>query len=181
MNQPQRIFDGLLVLQYRLGDRKSMGMLVKRHHQKLCRCAYRYTRDAEASRDIVQDSWKVVIRKLGTLKDPNKFGSWAMAIVTRRSLDYLAAQKRQKEIYREAMILRKLKEAEPEALSEKEALLGRLRATIFELSLEQQEVIRLFYVEGLPLTEIGQILHLPVGTVKSRLFHAREKLKQLLK
>ncbi len=104
-----------------------------------------------------------------------------MAIVTRRSLDYLAAQKRQKEIYREALLLRKQKEAEPEALSEKEALLGRLRATIYELSMEQQEVIRLFYVEGLPLTEIGQILHLPVGTVKSRLFHAREKLKQLLK
>jgi len=174
------IFDGLLVLQYRSGDRKALGILVTRYHRKLCRHAYWYIRDAEASADVVQDSWQMVIRHLGSLKDPNKFGPWAMKIVTRKSLDYLELKKRQKEMLQDELHTRQTEAAALDPLQHNREQLQRLKAAIGELSREHQEVLRLFYLEGYTLKDMGTILELSVGTVKSRLFHAREKLKTIL-
>lgn len=178
MQKTSGIFDGLLVLHYRGGDQKALEILVKRHHSRLCRHAFWYTRDREVSRDIVQDSWRTVILKLGSLKDPNKFGSWAMTIVTRKSLDHLKRVKQQREELRAGVdesvqMSGDLNEEDPKRLQS-------LKIAMKQLSREQQGVLRLFYLEGLTLIEISQILGLSVGTVKSRLFHAREHLKKLL-
>ncbi|WP_298488619.1 sigma factor [uncultured Maribacter sp.] len=84
-----KVFDGLLVLQYKSGDKKALGLLVKRYHAKFCKHAYWYTKDIDASKDIAQDSWRAIINSVYKLKDENSFGSWSLTIVTRKSLDYL--------------------------------------------------------------------------------------------
>ncbi len=172
------IFDGLLVLQYRGGDQKAMALLVKKHHSGLCRHAYWYTRDSEASRDIVQDSWRTIITKIGSLKDPNKFGSWAMTIVTRKSLDYLEKLKRQREQLKVTDRIEAVQDQEENENGDER--LRKLKLAMKQLSRDQQAVLRLFYLRGFTLIEIGNILGLSVGTVKSRLFHAREQLKKHL-
>lgn len=89
MNNATRIFDGFLVLHYRGGEPGALGMLAEPYYARLCGHAFWYTRDTEVSKDIVQDSWRQIIKNIRSLEDPNKFGSWAMTIVTRKSLDYL--------------------------------------------------------------------------------------------
>lgn len=177
MKTTEEAFDGLLVLEYQLGNKKSLSILVKRYHLRLCKHSYRYTKDVEASRDIVQDSWSTIIGKLHALKNPNSFGSWAIKIVTRKSLDYLKRIKKDrakmKEHYHDSKTF--------DGVCDNEAELKRLLEAIKDLPQNQQMVLRLFYLEEYSLKEIGDILNISVGTTKSRLFHAREKLKKIIK
>lgn len=177
MGNTNKIFDGLLVLQYQSGDQKALSLLVKRYHPRLCRHAFWYTRDMDASKDIVQDSWSVMVHKLGSIKDPNSFGSWATKIVTRKSLDYLNHNKKTRERMQAYAKLPRTDTETEEGESDRLKLQRGIRA----LPEDQQIVLRLFYTQEYSLKEISDILNISVGTVKSRLFHAREKLKTILK
>lgn len=173
------IFDGLLVLEYRAGDNRALEMLVKRHHSGLCRHAYWYTGDPDLSKDIVQECWRLVIDKMGSLKDPNKFGSWAKTIVSRKSMDYLRALQKEREYISNNST--DISSVNRDEHLESERQLELLKSAIKQLSADHQLILRLFYLEEHSLIEIGNILELSVGTVKSRLFHAREKLKSIIK
>ncbi|MEM9142097.1 MAG: sigma-70 family RNA polymerase sigma factor [Bacteroidota bacterium] len=173
----QRVFDGFLVLQYRSGDKGAMGLLVKRHHLAFCRHSWGYTRDMEASKDIVQDCWRIILKKQNGLKNPNAFSSWALRIVTRKTLDYLNRRRRDRQ-HLEALQKEAVVSQDQEGPATETEL---LRKAIWRLPPNQQRVLRLFYVQGYALREVSDILGVSVGTVKSRLFHAREKLKVVLK
>ncbi|WP_299530730.1 RNA polymerase sigma factor [Ulvibacterium sp.] len=174
---PNKIFDALLVLQSQSGSKKALGLLVKRYHGKLCRHSYWYTHDLDAAKDIVQDSWSVIITKLPNIRDPNAFGSWAMRIVTRKSLDFLNRNKSD----REKLRFYHKTQQDLDTAEDKESDLIQLEKAIKQLPNTQQVVLRLFYTEEYSLKEISAILEISTGTVKSRLFHAREKLKTILK
>ncbi|MBS9463771.1 RNA polymerase sigma factor [Flagellimonas sp. 389] len=177
MKTREKVFDGLVVLEYQSGNRKSLSILVKRHHVRLCKHSYRYTYDVEASKDIVQDSWRTITSKLYTLKNPNSFSSWATRIVTRKSLDYLSKLKRNRKNIEGIDEDATMNDAE----DYREPKIKKLLLAIKELPENQQMVLRLFYLEEYSLSEIGNILEISVGTAKSRLFYGREKLKELLK
>lgn len=172
-----KIWDALLVLQFQAGDRKALGMLVKRHHTKFCSHSYWYLRDIEASKDVVQDCWGIIINKLDRLRDPNSFSSWAMRIVTRKSIDVLNKNKRKRELLDQYIIAKGGATVDDDGNKEIE----QLKKAIESLPTDQQIVLRLFYTQEYSLFEIGGILDISVGTVKSRLYHAREKLKTILK
>ena len=177
MTDSNKIFDGLLVLQYRSGTKKALSLLVNKYHNKLCKHSYWYTHDIDASKDIVQDCWSIIIKKLDNLKDPNLFGSWVFRIVTRKSLDFVNKKKKEfgtlNDYYNVSNSI--------EMLEHKEAKIYGMMKAIQLLPENQQMVLRLFYMENHTLKEISNILEISVGTVKSRLFHAREKLKTILK
>ncbi len=173
----QRVFDALLILEYRSGKKEALSLLINRYHQRLCRHSFWYTHDMNASKDIVQDCWQLIINNLDGLRDPNSFGSWALRIVTRKSLDYVKKIAHQRE---------RLQSVLPEVIDSeyqegKEAELIRLNNGIHELPNDQQLVLHLFYTQEYSLKEISDILEVPVGTIKSRLYNAREKLKTILK
>jgi len=172
----QKIFDGLLVLQYRTGNKKALSQLVKRHHKNMCAQAYWYTKNSDVSEDIVQDCWGIIMNKLEGLREPNSFGSWALRIVTRKSLDYVNRNAKQvKQRKTETFV----DDDESDGFNEDKR--QDVRNAIARLPEEQQIVLRLFYTQEYALKEISEILEISVGTVKSRLFHAREKLKTILK
>jgi RNA polymerase sigma-70 factor (ECF subfamily) len=173
----QKVFDALLIMEYRSGKKRALSLLIDRYHQRLCRHSFWYTRDMNASKDIVQDSWQVILNKLDGLHDPNSFGSWAMRIVTRKSLDYLKKHKH----HSESLKALQQEVVDVESQDRKESELIKLNQAIRELHQDQQLVLRLFYTQEYSLKEISDILELPVGTVKSRLYNAREKLKTILK
>jgi len=110
------------------------------------------------------------------LRDPNSFSSWAMKIVTRKSLDYLKKQRKIREQLNSKNFITEAQEKE-----EENPVLSKLKKAIKELPENQQVVLRLFYTQEYTLKEIADILEISIGTVKSRLYHAREKLKTILK
>jgi len=179
MNKPSKILDSWLVMQYQEGNKKALAILVKRWHKKFCKQAYWYCKDVDIAKDIAQDSWKTIIVKINWIYDPNKFGSWGLSIVTRKSLDWIRKNKRTNEQ------LRTLYYTETNSVSEEKEMdkneKERLKQAIKRLPEQQQIVLQLFYTENYSVHEICEILNCSQGTIKSRLFYAREKLKQLLK
>lgn len=177
-NKPYKI-DEKLVLDYQAGDNKALALLVKRWHKIFCNKAFSIVKDADLAKDIAQDSWNVIIDKISDLKVQRRFGSWALRIVYTKSLDSISNAKR---INKTVKAYSYEQEGVYDEDKKGNALLKRkLLEVIKKLPQHQQIVIRLFYVEAYTLKEISDILNISVGTVKSRLFHAREKLKQTLK
>ncbi|HEX9601753.1 MAG TPA: sigma-70 family RNA polymerase sigma factor [Mariniflexile sp.] len=180
MDKNQQIIDSKLVLEYQSGNEEAMVLLVKRWHKLFCKKAFWLVKDPDMAKDIAQDSWKTIVNKVKHLKDPNSFGSWALRIVCNKSFDCIKANnvKRNKldDYKNEQNIV-----AEDVEDEEKELLKTNLLKAIKSLSINQQMVIQMFYVEELSLKEISKTLNISVGTVKSRLFKARENLKLILK
>lgn len=170
-----------LIIAYQKGNKKAFSFLVKRWHMQFCKLAYWYIKDADASKDIAQESWTIIFYKLQDLKEPSKFKSWAFRIVHRKSIDWLRAFNRKqihKEKYANENKTHIIQEIEKEDNSKRILL---LKNEIHKLSSNQKIVINLFYREGCSLKQISSLLNISEGTVKSRLFHAREKLKKIIK
>ncbi len=176
-----KVFDSLLVLQCQSGNKKAMTLLIKRWHARLCKQAYWYTHDLEVSKDIAQDSWSKILLKIDSLKDPNSFGSWALTIVTRNAISWLRKHKKEVEnlnIYHKEHHKTSTQDHNHD---DKEKTLALLKKAIKKLSIDQQMVLNLFYIEEYTVKQISEIVNVSTGTIKSRLFTAREKLKLILK
>jgi RNA polymerase sigma-70 factor (ECF subfamily) len=178
MERPENILDSWLVLDYRSGNKKALALLVKRWHSKFCKQAYWYTKDIHQAKDIAQESWTIIMKNISKLEDTDKFGSWAMTIVNRKAVDWLRIQKRKSEGLKGYS---ETKQNHSDTNDNSENEVKDLKRAILELPDDQQMVIRLFYTESCSLKEIGEILNISKGTVKSRLFYAREKLKSIIK
>jgi RNA polymerase sigma-70 factor (ECF subfamily) len=179
MTKTNEIFDALLVLECQAGSKKAMALLVNRWHPKLCKQAYWYTRDSEQAKDIAQDSWGIILKKIHFLRDPNRFGSWALKIVTRKAIDWLRNQKKERINLESNYDLPNPIIDRDDTLDDNPIL--RVRKAINALPNKQQIILNLFYSEEFSIKQIGEILEISTGTVKSRLFTAREKLKTIFK
>ena len=181
MKPSKRTEDSWLIAQYCNGHQKAMAVLVKRWHIRFCKRAYTYTYDVDIAKDIAQDAWITILKNINTIENPDKFGAWGLAIVTKKSIDWYRKSKRVQEKNQDIFLEKN------ELLTEEKDVLGnqlakeKLKIAITSLSEEQQSVLKLFYRESYDIIEISEILHISKGTVKSRLYYAREKLKAILK
>ncbi|CAL2101569.1 RNA polymerase sigma factor [Tenacibaculum sp. 190130A14a] len=179
MKKTKPISDKELVLAYQSGDKIALNYLVKKWHLYFCKLSFYKVKDADLAKDIVQESWRVIFNKLYDLQEPEKFKSWAISIVQRKTIDWLRANQRNE--HKLQKYSNEIREESIEESDEDELLKRKLLQAIQKLSKEQQMVIRLFYTQSYSLKEISTLLNISVGTAKSRLFHAREKLKTIIK
>jgi RNA polymerase sigma-70 factor (ECF subfamily) len=132
----------------------------------------------EAADEVLADVWVAIARGLSRIDDPACFPRWAFRIVERRCADWIRRRglerERQTLAQREAASLAPVQPEEPS-----EGTL-RLRSLINALPAAQRELLHLFYELDRSVSEIAEILAVPPGTVKSRLFSARETLRQQL-
>jgi len=167
-----------LVSRFKAGDKSALNELVKIWHQSFCKKAFWIIKDKNLSKDVAQESWQVIIDKISDLKDNSSFGAWAMRIVYTKSFDALRKQNSER---LKNLNFKKESNIYESNYSENTDLTDLMHSSIKQLSQSKQEVLKLFYIEEYSLKEIAQILKISEGTVKSRLFHAREKLKTILK
>lgn len=170
------VLDEYLVLQSRAGSRPAQRQLIERWSPRLLRHAGRLLNSAEAARDIVQETWLSAAPALGRLDDPARFPAWLYAIATRKCVDHVRRLARAHRL--DARLA-----AEPPPTGQTAA--GRdlaldFTAALRRLPADQRLVASLFYGEDLSLEEVAAAAGVPVGTVKSRLHHARQALKPLL-
>ncbi len=177
MKESSIITDAKLVLEYQSGNKEAIAVLVKRWHHQFCKQAYWYTKDKDVAKDIAQDSWNVIIHKLEELKKPEKFNYWALAIVCRKSIDWTRKNSKTLEKLKEYHHSLNINSDDNSEKNDSKKVLNAIKS----LPDNQQIVLRLFYIEDYSLNEISKTLNLSKGTVKSRLFYAREKLKTILK
>lgn len=173
--------DAALIVLYQSGKKEVLALLVKRWHVQFCKLAYWYCKDVQIAKDIAQESWLVIFKKLDQLKEPEKFKSWAISIVNHKAVDWIRKSNRAQKT------LHKLYDESPKiAIEEREhgysdAVHQKMKLEIAKLSHHQQTVLKLFYIEECSLKQIGGLLDISIGTAKSRLFHARERLKKGMK
>ncbi|TMM48843.1 RNA polymerase sigma factor [Qipengyuania marisflavi] len=168
-----QLYDELLVTMLQAGDRAAAERLARRWQPRLLRTARRLLGEDESAVSAVQDSWLAILRGIGSLRDPARFAPWAFAILRRRCADTI--RRAQTRRGTEAPL-----ETEHAALPEPDAAID-LRNAFAALPADQRLAAQLFFVEGLTLAEIAEVQEVPLGTAKTRLFHARRKLKAALK
>ena len=174
------IQDELLVLQCQDGDGDALKALIARWQPRLARLAWRLTGEREAARDVVQDTWLAIVRGLNGLDDPARFRSWAYRIVTNKCADWI----RRRSIRRSAA--KELRDATAstgnDSLNQTDSAddVARMLDALAKLPDEQRAVLSLHYLDEMGVREIAEVLGVPEGTVKSRLHHARNRLKEAL-
>jgi RNA polymerase sigma factor (sigma-70 family) len=170
-----RIFDEYLVAAAKAGDRAAFALLARRWNGKLSAHAWRLLGNTEEAREAVQDAWIEIVRGLGRLSDERAFPAWAYRIVSRRCARNIGGSVRRRKIAETLL-------ADPPETEERGADidLKGMRAAIRALPQEQRAAIALFHLEEMSVAEVAVALDVPAGTVKTRLMHARRKLRAAL-
>jgi len=175
----ERIFDEYLAAAARAGDRAAFGRLAQRWQARLLAHAFRLTGDGEMARDVVQDAWRDIVNSLPRLKDAAVFPAWAYRIVTRRAADTIRRTQRDRRTVAAYAVEPKNNEVATGAM-EAAADGGALNKVIAALPPGQRAAVALHYKEGFSVAEVAVALEVPAGTVKTRLMHARRKMRDAL-
>ena len=129
--------------------------------------------------EIVNDTMLIVWRKAGTFNGCSKVSTWILGIASRRRLKALERIESGRAALDVAEIVSPAA-AGPEEARMRQEVLGRCSAALDALPAEQRQVVILTYFEGRSYPEIARIVGCPVNTVKTRMFHARRRLRSLL-
>jgi RNA polymerase sigma-70 factor (ECF subfamily) len=169
-----KIENELLVIDAQDGNTAAMEALVARWQKRLWLYAYRTTSNADAAWEITQDTWMAIIKGLHRLNDPAGFITWAYRIVTNKSCDWIKRKvKKQQSI--EELKMRIENEANWRDHDNK----NDINSILKKLPFGSSTVLSLYYLEGFSISEVADILNIPKGTVKSRLFKARNEFKEI--
>ena len=179
MQNTKRIVESYLVSCAQLGDRVAQEQLVIRYQNKLYSHAYRLLGDVEQARDAVQDGWLEIVRGLPKLKDENAFPAWAFRIITRKCSKLISGLQKNRKIL-VGLSSEPLKQDRTVDDIERAADRSVVHEALAKLSVEHRVTTALFYLEELSIAEVAIALEIPMGTVKSRLMHARKKLRAAL-
>ncbi|HEV3090701.1 MAG TPA: sigma-70 family RNA polymerase sigma factor [Candidatus Cybelea sp.] len=169
--------DGELVALTLRGNPEAFATLVERYDRAVYHLAYRMLHHVEDARDVTQEAFFKAFRSLRTFKPGAKFSTWIFAIAYHACCDRLNRRKRdsggEMPDYADTA---PGPEAQAIALDEG----ARLRRAIDALPEKYRAVITLFHLQGKQYDEIASVLDLPMGTVKTHLFRAKEQLRRLL-
>jgi RNA polymerase sigma-70 factor (ECF subfamily) len=177
MNQQDRLNDELLVLRCQEGDAEAFELLVGRWQRRLWRHAWRLTGNESAAWDVVQEAWIGISRGIARLADAAAFPAWAYQIVSNKCRDMVRRERRRREAAETYSEWMQDQEQEP-AIAEQQH--SNLQEALDQLRGPDRAVLSLRYEEDFDTAEIACILGIPEGTVKSRLFYARRRLRKYL-
>lgn len=168
-----------LLKRYQNGDTEAVRELIRWLHPKLGKTIYFATGDRSTVEDLVQECWHAIIPQLKQLDVDVSVQAWALSIARRKAVDWIRARQRQRE--RDEQMRGEATSPDKTNASDHGAeKLERVYAGIETLPASQKIVLELFYLENLTLKEISKLLSISEGTVKSRLYTAREYLKQTI-
>lgn len=168
--------DGLLVERCRNGDRRAFEALVSRYQKPVFNAALRMLRNPEDARDVAQTVFLKVYEHLGDYDPTHRFYSWIYRIALNESINVLDRRRRLEPIVGDEIDERL--GAEDEVASEQAG--QRVQRALMTIKPEYRAVIVLKHFLELSYEDIGRVLELPEKTVKSRLFTARQLLKDAL-
>ena len=184
----EQLTDQALVERVQQGDKKAFNLLVSRYHNKVAGLLTRYISPNDIP-DVVQESFIKAYRSIGSFRGDSAFYTWLYRIAVNTAKNYLTAQGRRPpsedilaedaESYDVGTNLRVVDTPENEMLSNE--LKNIVFDTIKGLQEDLRTAITLREIEGLSYEEIAEIMDCPVGTVRSRIFRAREIIESKVK
>lgn len=184
----EQVTDQVLVEQVLNGNKSAFNLLVIRYQSRLGHLVSRYVSQSEIP-DVIQETFIKAYRSLGSFKGESVFYTWLYRIAVNTSKNYLIAQGRrppafdidaaEAEIYEGSDLLRNIDD--PESLVLSDEIKRVVFHAIASLPEDLKTAITLREIDGLSYEEIADIMNTPVGTVRSRIFRAREVIDEKLK
>lgn len=169
--------DGELVSTALAGDGDAFGVLVERYERAVYHLCLRTMRDPEDARDCAQEAFLKAYRSLRTFKPGARFSTWIFAIAYHACCDRLGTRKR----FTDAEMPDYADPTPgPAAVAEAADDSAALRSAIAGLPEKYRTVITLYHLQGRQYEEIARVLDLPMGTVKTHLFRAKDLLRKAL-
>ncbi|MDL1897642.1 sigma-70 family RNA polymerase sigma factor [Anaerolineae bacterium CFX7] len=177
MDALNKLADAELVARTLQGNRDAFGEMVRRHQTFAYNVALRVVGNRADALDVTQDAFVRAYDALASFDATRPFAPWLSAIVTNLALNFVQRKRPALELQAELRAPSRADPAQRALDSEQQA---RVRAALHELSPQWRAVIELRHFQEMSYDEIAAALELPISDVKSHLFRARQKLKQLL-
>jgi RNA polymerase sigma-70 factor (ECF subfamily) len=165
-----------LVSELRAGRREAFDRMVELHYDRLHRLAGAMTGVPEDAADLVQETFLAAMKSAGNFRGEARLTTWLIAILRNQYSLHLRGRKKWKFATLEAAAAARADDPAPPIRPEVVAILER----VHRLPEELRTALVLFYLEGMRYQEIAEAMECPVGTIRSRLFEARERLKKLM-
>ena len=185
----ERGIDQALVERVQQGDKQAFDVLVLKYQNKIIQLIYRYVHDPDEARDVAQDAFIKAYKAIGRFRGDSAFYTWIYRIAINTAKNHLVASSRRPpksdidaqdaEQYDGATGLKEY--ATPERLLLKDEIQAAIARAIDELPDDLRTAIILRELEGLSYEEIAETMECPIGTVRSRIFRARDAIDTRLK
>lgn len=185
-----REVDQLLVERVQRGDKQAFDLLVAKYQRKLGRLISRFIRDPAEAEDVTQDAFIKAYRALPGFRGDSAFYTWLYRIGINTAKNYLLASKRRAptstpfdtddaESFEEATLLHEVSTPENELMSKQ--VVDAVQSSLQQLPEDLRSALTLREIEGLSYEEIASVMNCPIGTVRSRIFRAREAVAENLR
>lgn len=170
----------LPVHEAKAGDPAAWDVLFRRYQLPLYVYVFELARNEQASLDIVQETFIAAARHIGSLREDKGFGGWLFGIAHQKCLQLWRAKMRVEVPLEELPDLPADAEDAPNEILIHQEAEEQVLALLQQLPVDQRSALLLHSVEGFSLQDIAEITGVPVGTVKSRLHHAKRAMRRLL-
>jgi RNA polymerase sigma factor (sigma-70 family) len=160
------------------GDLRAFEQFYRAYHVRLTRFLDRMTRRRSVVEEVLNDTMLVVWNRSDRFDGTSKVSTWIFAIAYRKALK--ALQRHDEAVEDETIDERPAVDAGPEQQAQRRQVNAQLLRALDALSVDHRAVVELTYFHGMGYREIAQIVDCPVDTVKTRMFHARRRLRGLL-
>ncbi len=185
----ERQVDRELVERARAGDKRAFDLLVLKYQQKVANLVARYIRDPSETQDVTQEVFIKAYRALKNFRGESAFYTWLYRIAINTAKNFLVAQARrppgsdvEAETAEQLDVGSRLKEyATPESLVLTDEIAATVKLALDGLPEDLRIAITLRELEGMSYEEIAEAMSCPIGTVRSRIFRAREAIEKRLK
>jgi len=177
-----------LVLRVQQGDKSAFDFLVIKYQHKIIQLVNRYVKDPSEAQDVAQEAFIKAYRALGNFRGDSAFYTWLYRIAINTAKNYLVSRSRRSanyqvdiqdaEAFENAPQLQGMET--PERLLLNQEIIDTIKAAIDKLPEDMRTAIMLREFEGMSYEEIAQAMDCPVGTVRSRIFRAREAIDDKL-
>lgn len=190
---PERESDQVLVERVQAGDKKAFDLLISKYHQRVIRLISRLVRNPAEVEDIAQEAFIKAYRSIGQFRGDSAFYTWLYRIAVNSAKNALMASNRRPIPMSDLMKSDENEEGEawpvesaidfqtPEALLASRQVAQTVDAAIQSLAEDLRTAIMLREIEGLTYEEIAEAMNCPIGTVRSRIFRARETIAKQLR
>jgi RNA polymerase sigma-70 factor, ECF subfamily len=181
MTVSEEVEDAVLIERLRANDLDSLGGLFDRYYPQVYRTAVAITHDSAVAEDIAQDCFLKLHHYANRIDTSLPLAPWLYRVTVNLAYTWISRRKKRR-VSLEALVDQLMAPSwnAPEQLAEHAEVQEQVRRAVRELHFNQRVVVVLHYLSGLSLEEIADILDCPVGTVKSRLYYARENLRRRL-
>jgi RNA polymerase sigma-70 factor (ECF subfamily) len=180
--------DRVLVQRVQAGDKTAYDALLRKYQHKIIKLISRYVHDPDAAMDVAQEAFLKAYRGLGRFRGESAFYTWLYRIAINTAKNHLLAQGRRSSEYevdaQEAEYYEGASMLKEYATPERQLLTEEIERTVYsairELPDDLKTAITLRELEGMSYEEIAQCMGCPIGTVRSRIFRAREAIDRHL-